>query len=148
MRVLIDGDGFPDVKDIIELCKKHQTKVIVYIDLNHVMNSDYATVNFISPGTNAVDLVIQNECQKDDLVLTNDYGVAIIALSKKAKCLNANGYFYTNNNIDYLMDLRFINSKERLHHNIKGPKKRTKDNKINLLKEIEIIIGESNEKEK
>lgn len=146
MRILIDGDSFPNVKDIIELARKYKIEVIVYIDFNHELSSDYAQINFIAAGSNAVDLKIQNACLENDLVLTNDYGVAVIAISKKAICLNSNGQCYTNDNIDYLMDIRFINYKERKHHNIKGPKKRTKEDRINLLNKIEIIIGENNEK--
>ena len=36
MRVLIDGDAFPDIEDIINICKKYHKRVIIYTDTSHV----------------------------------------------------------------------------------------------------------------
>ena len=71
------------------------------------------------------------------MVLTQDYGVAVIALAKSALVLNQLGYFYTNENISYLLEVKNINYKLRKHHNTKGPKKRTDNDKKRLLFEIE-----------
>lgn len=142
MRVLIDADAFPNIKEIINICKKYQTKIIIYIDTNHEIEDDYATIKFISPGANSVDLAIENETRKNDLVLTQDYGVATITLSKGAKCLNQYGKFYTNENIDFLLEFKNINRILRKSNNIKGPKKRTTADKENLLYKIEEILKE------
>lgn len=146
MRVLIDGDSFPNIEEIEKLCSKYNIELIVYIDTNHVLDLDYGKVNYVSSGDNAVDLVIENIVKKDDIVLTGDYGVAIICLSKYAHVLDRNGYFYTNDTIDYLVDLKEINRKTRKHSNIKGPKKRTKEDENRLLENISKIMEEYYEK--
>lgn len=143
MRILIDGDAFPNVKEIIDLCSKYNKEIFVYIDTSHIIESKYAKIIKTSPGANAVDLLIENDLKKDDLILTQDYGVAIIALSKQAYAINQLGYFYTNDNIDYLMEIKNTNSKLRKHKNIKGPKKRTQKDRIRLLENIEILINRS-----
>lgn len=147
MRILIDGDAFPNVKEIIELGKKYQKEVIIYIDTSHYIESDYAKIVVASVGANAADLLLENEIKENDLVLTQDYGVAIIALSKKAYCLNQLGNFYTNENIDYLMEMKNINRKVRKHINVKGPKKRTKKDEEKLLQNIQLLINRSDNNE-
>lgn len=140
MRVLIDADAFPNICDIVNLCKKYRVDVIIYIDTNHAIDSSYATIKYISPGANSVDIAIENEVKKNDLVLTQDYGVATIALCKDVMCINQYGNFYTNDNIDYLLEIKNISRVERKKHHVKGPKKRTEKNKQDLLKRIEEVL--------
>lgn len=142
MRVLIDADAFPNVREIIALCKKYQKKIIIYMDTNHEFSDDYAVVKLISPGANSVDLAIENEVKKQDLVLTQDYGVATITLGKGGLCLNQYGRLYTNENIDYLLELRNQSRILRKKRNVKGPRKRTKQDEKRLLMKIEEIIKE------
>lgn len=140
MRVLIDADAFPNIKEITDLGRKYGVEVIIYIDTNHVIDSDYAYVKYISPGANSVDIAIENEVKKNDLVLTQDYGVATIALCKDAICINQYGNFYTNDNIDYLLEIKNISRVERGKHHIKGPRKRTLTDVENLLKRVEAVL--------
>ncbi len=141
MRVLIDGDSFPNINEIITICKKYSKEVIIYVDTSHVIDDSYAKVIVTTIGNNAADLLIENDVRECDLVLTGDYGVAVLSLLKKAYVLNQYGYFYTDNNIDYLMDAKSKNIKLRKHYNIKGPKKRKPSDKERLLKSIISIIG-------
>lgn len=64
MRILIDADAFPNIKEITALGRKYGVEVIIYIDTNHVIDSDYAYVKYISPGANSVDIAIENEVKK------------------------------------------------------------------------------------
>ena len=148
MRVLIDGDAFPDIEAIINICKKYHKRVIIYTDTSHVIESDYATVVVVNKGFNAVDLVIENEVKENDLVLTHDYGVAMIAIYKGAYVLNQYGKFYNYNNINYLVELKNINRKLRKHTNVKGVKKRSdKDRKRLINSIINLFRSEYIEKE-
>lgn len=140
MRVLIDGDAFPDIYDIVLLCRRYQKKVIIFVDTSHKIDNDFAQIIVVSEGSNAVDLVLINHIKNDDLVLTQDYGVAAVALSKGAICMNPFGKFYTHENIDYLLEVKNINRKLRKYTRIKGPKKRTKKDKVELLLGIEEVI--------
>ncbi len=44
MKILIDADGCPVVKQTIEIAKENRIEVIVFCDTSHIINSDYATV--------------------------------------------------------------------------------------------------------
>lgn len=140
MRVLIDADAFPDIKEIIDLCKKYQKEVILYMDTSHEIESDDAKIKKVLDSSNAADLEIENDAESNDLVLTQDYGVATITISKGSICLNQYGKLYTNDNIDWLLEQKNTSRILRKHHHLKGPKKRTRKDKEKLLKSIEEIL--------
>ncbi len=44
-RVLIDGDGFPDLKKIVALCKSYSVEVSIFIDTSHELTIEKAHVH-------------------------------------------------------------------------------------------------------
>ncbi len=48
-----------------------------------------------------------------DAVVTQDYGVAAMALGKGAYCIHQSGRWYTNNNIDELLMQRHVTKKHK-----------------------------------
>lgn len=139
MRILVDADAFPDLEKVVSLAKKYYREIFIYIDSEHEIDLD-AQIIQVSKGANAVDTVIENDVEKGDLVLTQDYGVAVIALAKGAKCIHPLGYSYTQDNINYLLEIKNQNRKLRKYVHLKGPKKRTREDTKNLLLEIEKVI--------
>ena len=93
MRILVDGDAFPDLGSIVTLAKKYNIKVIIYVDSEHEINLD-TTIIRVAKGANAVDTKLENDVLEGDIVLTQDYGVAVICLSKNAIVINQLGYLY------------------------------------------------------
>ena len=79
MKILIDGDAFPNIKEIINLAKKYNCEVCIFIDTNHLIEDTYAKIVMVSEGNNSVDIMLENSISLGDLVLTQDYGVAMIA---------------------------------------------------------------------
>lgn len=51
----------------------------------------------------AVDFSLINLCKKGDIVVTQDYGVAAMALGKGAYGIHQSRRWYTNENIDQLL---------------------------------------------
>ena len=47
-------------------------------DTNHVLSSDYSDIKIIGAGADAVDFALINLCNKDDVVVTQDYGVRCV----------------------------------------------------------------------
>lgn len=142
MRILVDADAFPNIGEIINLAKKYHKEIILYTDTTHQLNYDYAVTKIVDKASNSVDLMIENETEKNDLVLTQDYGVATITISKGALCINPNGKMYNEANMDFLLEIKNHNRLIRKHHHAKGPRKRTKEDMINLLNKIEEILKE------
>ena len=85
-------------------------------------------MKIIGAGADAVDFALINLCQKGDIVVTQDYGVAAMALGKGAYCIHQSGKWYTNENIDQMLMERHMAKKARRassRNHLKGPKKRT-----------------------
>lgn len=144
MRILIDADACPCVKEIITLAKKYQIEVLIYVDSSHQMEDEYAKIFICDVGYQSVDMHLLNAVLKDDIVVTQDYGVAVIALGKEAKVIHPLGYTYEKDNIDYLLEVRHQNGKLRksgIH--TKGPKKRTQKENEKLLSTLEKMITNS-----
>ena len=113
MRIYVDADACP-VKEIIEKqAKKNKIPVTMVIDVNHILKSDYSEVITVSQGADSVDLALINRVKKGDLVVTQDYGVATLALGKGAYAIGNSGLIYDNNNIDRLLFERFLGKKVR-----------------------------------
>lgn len=130
MRIYVDADACPAVKITEQLARKYGLPVTLLCDTNHILTSDYSEVRVIGAGADAVDLALINLCQAGDIVVTQDYGVAAMALGKKAYAIHQNGWQYTAENIDLLLMERHMakkarRSKKKLH--LKGPAKRTEE---------------------
>ena len=80
MRILVDADACPVVSIVEHIAKKYQISVILLCDTNHILQSDYSEVLTVGAGADAVDFKLVSVCQKDDIVVTQDYGVAAMIL--------------------------------------------------------------------
>ena len=128
--ILVDADACPLVRIVERVAKAHGVPVMLLCDTNHVLSSDYSDVKVIGAGEDAVDFALINLCRRGDVVVTQDYGVAALALGKGAYAIHQNGGLYTQDNIDQMLMERHLARKARIgkgKHHLKGPKKRTKE---------------------
>ena len=133
MRILIDGDGCPVVDLTIKISRKFNIEVIRMCDTSHIFNKDGAKTMVFSKGADSVDFALINLLKKDDIVITQDYGLAAMAINKASYVINQNGLIYSNENIDRLLYSRHISKKIRKSGGrTKGPKKRTKEDDLNF----------------
>ena len=129
-RILVDADACPVVRIVERIAKAHGVPVMLLCDTNHVLASAYAEVKVIGAGADAVDFALINLCRRGDVVVTQDYGVAALALGKGAYAIHQSGGLYTQDNIDQMLMERHLARKARMgkgKHPLKGPKKRTKE---------------------
>ena len=145
MTVYIDADACPVTRIAEDIARKHRTPVTILCDTSHQMTSDYSTVKTIGQGADAVDLALINLCKRGDIVVTQDYGVAALALGKGARAIHQSGREYTDENIDTLLMERHLAKKARQSgkHHLKGPKKRTKEDDLRFAESFEKLIKES-----
>lgn len=150
MQILVDADACPVVRIVEEIAKDFTIPVVLLCDTNHVLFSEYSEVKIIGAGADAVDFELLNMCQKGDLVVTQDYGVAAMILGKGAYGIHQSGKWYTNDNIDQMLMERHLNKKARKSsgkHHMKGPRKRTKEDdehfKESFIRLIEKMLGDN-----
>ncbi|WP_230398094.1 YaiI/YqxD family protein [Novisyntrophococcus fermenticellae] len=128
MQILVDADACPVIAIVERIARELSISVTLLCDTNHVLTSDYSKIKIIGAGPDAVDFALVGMCQKNDIVVTQDYGVAAMILGKGAYGIHQNGEWYTNENIDQMLMKRHIAKKARrakTKHHIKGPGKRT-----------------------
>ena len=113
MRVLIDGDACPNKREIKQLLDRYQIRMIVFVDYAHLLNEDLYEVRHCEVGKDSVDMRIVNEVKAGDLVITQDYGLASLVLSKNAKVLHVSGMRIDQENIDGLLLKRYEGYKQR-----------------------------------
>ena len=128
MRVIIDADACPVVKTAAAICKEYHIECIAVCDTSHILSDDGVVVITVSKGADSADWKIANLAGKEDIVVTQDYGLAALCVEKCYAVLNQNGMIYDNDNIEYLLFARYESKKIRMSGGkTKGPKKRKKE---------------------
>ena len=129
MTIYIDADACPVTRIAEDIARKHGIPVTLLCDTSHQLTSDYSTVRVIGAGADAVDIALINLCRRGDIVVTQDYGVAALALGKGARAIHQSGKWYTDENIDGLLMERHLaqTARRSVKHHMKCPAKRTED---------------------
>ena len=143
IQIFVDADASPVVAIIEKIAKENSIPVALLCDTNHVLSSAYSEVIVVGAGADAVDYKLISICHKGDIVVSQDYGVAAMALGKGAYAIHQSGKWYTNDNIDQMLMERHLNKKARRssHKNhIKGPKKRTEEDDVRFAQSFEKML--------
>ena len=128
MTILVDADACPVKEIIVRLAKQRSIPVTMLIDTSHELNDDYSTVITVDKQADSVDFALMGLLTRNDIVVTQDFGLAAMTLGKGARAINQNGLVFTNDNIDKLLMERHIGQKVRRGGGqTKGPAKRTKE---------------------
>lgn len=143
MKIYVDADACPVIGIVEIIAQKYQIPVMLLCDTNHILSSEYSEVKIIGAGADAVDFALINLCKKGDIVVTQDYGVAAMALGKGAYGIHQSGRWYTNETIDQMLMERHLNKKARRSsgkNHLKGPKKRTEEDDLRFEQSFERLI--------
>jgi len=111
MKILIDADGCPVVKITAKIAKENNIPCTVICDTSHVFDIEGVETVTVSKGSDSVDFKLVNMISSGDIVITQDYGLAAMCLSKKAICVNQNGLIYDDDNILSLLNQRHMTKK-------------------------------------
>ena len=98
MQIFVDADACPVAGIVEAIAEKYNTPATLLCDTNHVLYSDYSEVIVVEAGADAVDYKLISICHKGDIVVSQDYGVAAIALGKGAYAIHQSGKWYTDEN--------------------------------------------------
>ncbi len=147
MKIFVDADACPVVDIVEDIATKYNIPVTLLCDTNHVLISDYSEVVVVGAGADAVDYKLISICHRGDIVVTQDYGVAAMALGKGAFAIHQSGKWYTNENIDQMLMERHLNKKARRalsRNHIKGPRKRTDEDDQRFAESFEKLLRKAN----
>ena len=129
MQIFVDADVCPVVGIVETVAEKYNISTTLLCDTNNILYSDYSEVI---------------------VIVSQDYGVAAMALGKGAYAIQQSGKLYTNEHIDQMLMERHLNKKVRRssHKNhMKGPIKRTEEDDVRFAQSFEKLILVAKSKE-
>lgn len=142
MRILVDADACPVVQQVESVARWHRVPVTLLCDTNHVLASDYSSIMVVSAGKDAVDYVLANLCHAGDVVVTQDRGLAAMALGKSAFAIHQDGWQYVDDIKSKRSSLQRLNW--RYFH--KG-RKRTEEDDATFLANFDMLLAQIAEEE-
>ncbi len=143
MKIFVDADACPVIYIVEKIAEKYKVPVTLLCDTNHVLSSDYSDVLIVGAGVDAVDFKLISLCQSGDIVVTQDYGVAAMALGKNAYAIHQSGKWYNDENIDQMLMERHLAKKVRRSSSkshLKGARKRTAEDDRRFEESFERIL--------
>ena len=143
MHIFVDADACPVVRETEAVAQRYGISMTLLCDTNHVLQSKYSEIRVVGAGADAVDFALINLCRAGDIVVTQDYGVAAMALGKRAFCIHQSGRWYTDENIDeLLMEWHLVKKARRASGKVhfKGPAKRTSADNVRFSASLEALL--------
>ncbi|MBS4030382.1 MAG: DUF188 domain-containing protein [Clostridiales bacterium] len=145
MKILVDADACP--KQVLQICfilgQRFQVPVWTVASFNHNIQSDcHITVGNASE---EADVKVMNLTEPNDIVVTQDWGLAAMVLGKRAACLSPIGREFRLESMDFLLEEREAKAKfRRGGGRTKGPKKRTAEDDNRFTATLEQILSRVN----
>lgn len=147
MKLLIDADACPVVRLAVQIAATHGVPVVLLCDTAHVMSVEGTQTITVDKGADSVDFALVNRVEPGDIVVTQDYGLAAMAMAKGGRPLNQNGLIYNEDNINGLLFGRHIAKKVRnAGGRLKGPPKRTHEDDEAFCRALKLLLQASNNK--
>ena len=144
MQILVDADACPVKTIIVRLAKQQQIPVTMLIDTSHELKDGYSKIITVDKQADSVDYALMALLTRDDIVVTQDFGLAAMVIGKGAKAVNQNGLVFTDANMDKLLMERHIGQKiRRGGGRTKGPAKRTKEDDARFEAAFERLLSET-----
>lgn len=141
MRIIVDADACPAINEIIEIADKYALEIHLFSDYAHNLDKFKANIHYVSTSSQNVDIHISNFLKSKDILITQDYGLACIGLSKKCYVINQNGLIYNEKNINNLLEQKYLATLNRKRNiKTKNIKKRTLQTNEAFLKNLIYII--------
>lgn len=141
INILVDADACPTISLIEKLSERHQIPVTYICDTTHKITSSINTVIIVDKGDDSADYKILSLCNQDSIVVTQDYALAGLCLTKKSIVIHFDGFIIDNNNIDTLLSARYLGQKARKAKiKMANQKKRLPETDLKFYQELEKII--------
>lgn len=123
-KIIVDADACPVKSEIVKAAKQFQVEVMMVASFDHRLPPmEGVQIVQVDRSDQSVDLYISNRIAPGDIVVTQDFGLAALALGKKAIAISNRGQQYQNHTIDFLLDRRHEQAKQRRGgKHTKGPK--------------------------
>lgn len=126
MKIFVDADASPVQNEVISIANEYNLAVTLvknYAHFSHDNNPPHVDTVYVDKGADMADFEIMKLAKRNDIIVTQDYGLASLCLGKGCYVLHHNGFQYTDGNIDRLLSSRHASAMARRGgYRTKGPK--------------------------
>lgn len=142
-KIVVDADACPVKEQISEAAVRFGVPVWMVSSYDHCLPELPGVTNVqVDAGNQSVDLYIANRLHAGDVLVTGDYGLAVIGLAKRCTVLSPRGTSFTNANIDRLLAERHASAKmRRAGGRTKGPKRFTAEDRDSFLQALTKVLS-------
>lgn len=146
-RIFVDADACPVKDEIAETARVFGCLAVMVASHDHRLAPRQGVENVqVDRSDQSVDLYIANRIRRGDVLVTQDFGLAALALAKGAACLSNRGQRYDNGMIDYLLERRSETARQRRGgQRTKGPKPFTDEDRRQFLHGLTKLLKEQQE---
>lgn len=146
LKIIIDGDASPVKKEVIAEAGIRNINVLLITSTPHFSTKEYpeyVSVSYVDQGPDAADYRIVKLAEKKDIVITQDYGLASLLLPKGVIVMHHKGFEYTNDNIDRMLDSRYMSAMARKSgQRTKGPSAFSNQDRAEFKKKFILLLNE------
>ncbi|GAA0451024.1 YaiI/YqxD family protein [Alkalibacillus silvisoli] len=147
MKIIIDADACPVTEETIKEAQKYTIPVLMVKSFAHFSPFDEqegVETIYVDSDAEAADYKIMQQANKGDLIITQDYGLASLALPKSCTVMHHKGFLYSEHNIDQLLQSRYLNAMARKSgQRTKGPKAFTKEDREHFALKLQSVLHET-----
>ncbi len=142
LTIVVDGDACPVKAEIAETARAFDVPVLIVSSFDHYIRAEEGVrVVQVDRSDQSADLYIVNHIRAGDIVITQDYGLATIALGKRCWVLSFRGMEFHADNIEFLLARRHAQAKARRQGKYgKGPRPLTNEDRKNFQKELAKLL--------
>lgn len=142
MKIIVDADACP--RAALEICmrlgNRYKVPVWTVASINHTIISDHHVM--VGGASQEADIKVANLTELNDIVVTQDWGLASIVLGKRAYCLSPSGREFSPQTIDFLLEERELKAKfRRGGGRTKGPNKRSGEDDARFAAALERLLA-------
>lgn len=142
-KIIVDADACPVKEQIAQAAAPFQTEIWMVASYDHYLAPrEGVNVIQVDRSDQSVDIYIANRLAPNDILVTQDFGLATIGLAKRAIVLSNRGQFYHDRTIDFLLEKRHEQAKQRrAGKHSKGPRPFTEEDRQRFLQTLTKVLG-------
>lgn len=142
--VFIDADACPVTREAIQTARAHGAGVILIADTNTALSRyvrpGVEAIN-VTPGPDSADFAIVQRLQPGDIVVTQDIGVAAMALGRGAGAVSPRGRIFYLSTIDAELEVRHAEKRHRRQGGrTGGPSPFTEEDREHFVESLERLL--------
>lgn len=146
-KIVVDADACPVKPEIVQTAVKFGVGVLMVASFDHRLQpAEGVEIVQVDRSDQSVDLYIANRISAGDVLITQDFGLAVLGLGKRAIAISNRGQMYSDRTIGFLLERRHEQAKlRRGGKHSKGPKAFTDEDRQAFLQTLTKVLSHMQE---